>query len=57
LVCLIGSQDKSLPDGSFKLVHYAGDVIYTSAGFLEKNTDTLYKDLSRVGFSIAHRLM
>jgi hypothetical protein len=41
-------QDRSLPDGSFKLVHYAGDVVYNAAGFLDKNTDTLYKDLSRV---------
>jgi myosin heavy subunit len=42
---------RSLPEGSFKLVHYAGEVVYTVNGFLEKNTDTLFKDLGRLAFA------
>ncbi len=43
-----GPQDRSLPDASFKLIHYAGEVVYAIDGFLDKNTDTLFKDLSQV---------
>lgn len=45
-----GPSDKSLPENAFKLKHYAGDVVYTVDGFLDKNTDTLYKDLAKLMF-------
>eukprot|EP00041_Stephanoeca_diplocostata_P032668 m.1054505 g.1054505 ORF g.1054505 m.1054505 type:complete len:1013 (+) comp24189_c0_seq2:178-3216(+) len=45
-----GPSDKSLPANAFKLKHYAGDVVYTVDGFLDKNTDTLYKDLAKLMF-------
>ncbi|EDQ87053.1 uncharacterized protein MONBRDRAFT_33469 [Monosiga brevicollis MX1] len=45
-----GPGDKSVPERSFMLVHYAGTVSYTVTGFLEKNTDTLFKDISRLMF-------
>ncbi len=43
-----GPADRSIPEDSFILVHYAGEVVYSINGFLDKNTDTLFKDLSRV---------
>jgi myosin-1 len=39
------SQDRSIPDTSFRLKHYAGDVTYDVQNFLDKNKDTLFSDL------------
>lgn len=36
----------------FRLVHYAGDVTYSVNGFLEKNSDLLFRDLKQVRISI-----
>eukprot|EP00051_Salpingoeca_urceolata_P006299 m.83551 g.83551 ORF g.83551 m.83551 type:complete len:992 (+) comp14769_c0_seq3:504-3479(+) len=52
-----GPQDKSLPEGVFRVVHYAGTVDYVVNGFLEKNTDTLFKDLSRLMFSSKNAIL
>jgi len=46
-----GMRDKSIPSNAFKLVHYAGDVVYTVDGFLDKNTDTLFQDLARLMYT------
>eukprot|EP00039_Didymoeca_costata_P012699 m.184053 g.184053 ORF g.184053 m.184053 type:complete len:928 (+) comp15556_c0_seq2:1512-4295(+) len=46
-----GPRDKEVAEGIFILKHYAGDVAYTAQGFLNKNADTLFKDLSRLMFS------
>lgn len=32
----------------FRVTHYAGDVVYSVTGFLEKNRDTLYQDFKRL---------
>lgn len=31
--------------------HYAGDVVYSIKGFLEKNKDTLFQDFKRLMYS------
>jgi len=35
----------------FKIQHFAGDVIYTTEGFVDKNNDTLFQDLKRLLYS------
>eukprot|EP00039_Didymoeca_costata_P005765 m.84380 g.84380 ORF g.84380 m.84380 type:complete len:1004 (+) comp12964_c0_seq1:176-3187(+) len=52
-----GAADKSLPADAFKLKHYAGDVVYTVTGFMEKNTDTLFKDLARLMFKSKNKIL
>lgn len=32
----------------FRITHYAGDVIYSVIGFIEKNKDTLFQDFKRL---------
>lgn len=42
-------SDKSLVLGkNFKIIHYAGEVTYNVAGFIEKNKDTLFQDFKRL---------
>lgn len=36
------------PATQFVMTHYAGDVIYSCQGFLEKNKDTLFNDLRKL---------
>lgn len=33
---------------NFRITHYAGDVIYSITGFIEKNRDTLFQDFKRL---------
>lgn len=39
------SKNRSIPDNSFKIKHYAGDVVYQIDGFLDKNKDILTSSL------------
>jgi len=52
-----GASDKSVPQDAFVIKHYAGDVTYTVTGFLDKNTDTLFKDLARLMFSSGNSVL
>lgn len=41
--------NKELGHGeNFLIKHYAGDVVYTVTGFIEKNRDTLFQDIKRL---------
>uniref|UniRef100_A0A804K2I9 Myosin motor domain-containing protein n=1 Tax=Musa acuminata subsp. malaccensis TaxID=214687 RepID=A0A804K2I9_MUSAM len=42
--------------GTFRISHYAGEVLYDSSGFLEKNRDTLHADLVQLLLSCACQL-
>ncbi|XP_055639147.1 unconventional myosin ID [Toxorhynchites rutilus septentrionalis] len=41
----------------FRITHYAGDVIYSINGFIEKNRDTLFQDFKRLLFHSKDRLI
>ncbi|XP_038605208.1 unconventional myosin-Ib [Tachyglossus aculeatus] len=40
-------NDTSLPHSCFRIQHYAGKVLYQVEGFVDKNNDLLYRDLSQ----------
>lgn len=50
-------SDRTLPHDCFRLKHYAGNVTYKVEGFLDKNNDLLYRDLSQAMFSCKHSLL
>lgn len=44
--------DKTLErDQVFRIHHFAGEVVYTVKGFLDKNRDTLFQDIKALLFS------
>ncbi|XP_068745863.1 unconventional myosin-Ib-like isoform X8 [Montipora capricornis] len=49
-------SDQTLPHDSFRLKHYAGSVTYCVTGFVDKNNDLLYRDLSQCMYSCGHPL-
>ncbi|XP_037095723.1 unconventional myosin-Ib isoform X7 [Syngnathus acus] len=50
-------NDHSLPHSCFRIQHYAGKVLYCVEGFVDKNNDLLYRDLSQAMFKATHSLM
>ncbi|XP_047136669.1 unconventional myosin-Ia isoform X1 [Hydra vulgaris] len=47
-------SDTTIGFECFKLRHYAGDVIYNVNGFIDKNNDLLFKDMSQAMFMCSH---
>ncbi|XP_072847241.2 unconventional myosin-Ia isoform X1 [Pogona vitticeps] len=49
--------DNSLSGKCFRIHHYAGKVSYNVEGFIEKNNDLLYRDLSQAMWKAKHSLL
>ncbi|NWY21407.1 MYO1A protein, partial [Aphelocoma coerulescens] len=49
--------DTSLPPRCFRIHHYAGKVTYNVMGFIEKNNDLLFRDLSQAMWAARHALL
>ncbi|XP_067170062.1 unconventional myosin-Ia isoform X2 [Apteryx mantelli] len=49
--------DVSLPPRCFRIHHYAGKVTYNATGFIEKNNDLLFRDLSQAMWASRHPLL
>ncbi|XP_066542198.1 unconventional myosin-Ib isoform X4 [Hoplias malabaricus] len=49
--------DHSLPHNCFRIQHYAGKVLYKVEGFVDKNNDLLYRDMSQAMYKANHSLM
>ncbi|NXS69182.1 MYO1A protein, partial [Pandion haliaetus] len=50
-------MDASLPPQCFRIHHYAGKVTYNVTGFIEKNNDLLFRDLSQAMWAARHTLL
>ncbi|XP_060033551.1 unconventional myosin-Ib isoform X4 [Erinaceus europaeus] len=50
-------NDTSLPHNCFRIQHYAGKVLYQVEGFVDKNNDLLYRDLSQAMWKASHTLI
>ncbi|XP_041806135.1 unconventional myosin-Ib isoform X2 [Chelmon rostratus] len=50
-------NDHSLPHSCFRIQHYAGKVLYRTEGFVDKNNDLLYRDLSQAMYKATHSLI
>ncbi|XP_050404705.1 unconventional myosin-Ib [Patella vulgata] len=55
--CKKTQSDKSLSHDAFRLRHYAGNVLYKVEGFLDKNNDLLFRDLSQAMYACKHPLL
>ncbi|XP_077339685.1 unconventional myosin-Ia isoform X1 [Lithobates pipiens] len=49
--------DNTLADNAFRIEHYAGQVTYITEGFLDKNNDLLFRDLSQAMWKAKHELL
>ncbi|XP_074076897.1 unconventional myosin-Ia [Macrotis lagotis] len=50
-------HDPSLGLSCFRILHYAGKVTYNVNGFMDKNNDLLFRDLSQALWSSKHSLL
>uniref|UniRef100_UPI00398F7CAE unconventional myosin-Ib isoform X2 n=1 Tax=Pristiophorus japonicus TaxID=55135 RepID=UPI00398F7CAE len=50
-------NDTTLPHNCFRIQHYAGKVMYHVEGFVDKNNDLLYRDLSQAMWKTNHMLV
>ncbi|XP_051786268.1 unconventional myosin-Ib isoform X9 [Erpetoichthys calabaricus] len=50
-------NDHTLPHNCFRIQHYAGKVLYRVEGFVDKNNDLLYRDLSQAMWKASHNLV
>ncbi|XP_044299112.1 unconventional myosin-Ia-like [Varanus komodoensis] len=50
-------MDATMSVNSFRINHYAGKVTYNVAGFIEKNNDLLFRDLSQAMWKAKHMLL
>ncbi|NWX09330.1 MYO1D protein, partial [Caloenas nicobarica] len=52
------ATDKTLEfDRDFRIKHYAGDVIYSVTGFIDKNKDTLFQDFKRLLYNSSNPVL
>jgi len=50
-------SEKTLPRNSFRIIHYAGEVTYSVASFIDKNNNSLYRTLSQAVYQSINPLL
>uniref|UniRef100_A0A8C2I5M6 Unconventional myosin-Id n=1 Tax=Cyprinus carpio TaxID=7962 RepID=A0A8C2I5M6_CYPCA len=54
----LSPTDKNLEfDRDFRIRHYAGDVVYSVVGFIDKNKDTLFQDFKRLLYNSSNPVL
>ncbi|XP_051968101.1 unconventional myosin-Id-like isoform X2 [Xyrauchen texanus] len=54
----LSTTDKNLEfDRDFRIRHYAGDVVYSVVGFIDKNKDTLFQDFKRLLYNSSNPVL